>query len=132
MNPMQRLAESDKPKRKSWVYRWEPKAGPCPWLIRCAREPWVKNGVEHKGMSQHRLADLIGLSPTSGMICLIESYRLPVTDYRLGLISAALNCNPGDLCAKTAQEAADNHALYLRWVADGKPDLRGWIRALER
>lgn len=132
MNPMQRLAQSDKPKRKQWVYRWEPKAGPCPWLIRCAREPWVKGGVEHKGLCQHALGEAIGLSPTSGIMCLIESYRLPCTAERLANIAKVLDCKPADLCAKTVQESADNHALYLRWVADGKPDLRGWIRALER
>lgn len=132
MNPMQRLAQSDPPKRKQWVYRWQPKEGPCPWLIRLARQAWVEGGVEHPGISQRALGMAIGLSGSSPIICWIESYRLPCTAERLANIAKVLECEPEDLCAKSAKEAADNEALYVRWVDAGKPILREWIHMLER
>lgn len=92
-----------------------------PWKLRCIRE--------HRELTQGELGRAIGLSATCApvAICRAEIYKQEPYPKRLQLLAHALLCTPADLCS-TPDELAANRATFDRWTAEGRLNLRWWLR----
>lgn len=123
-DPMRILAgrKPEKRWRKSWTTTVQPKAGPCPWLIRCWREV--------RGLSQRDCTRLCGWGENDTTLSRIENYKWPVTEHRLYALAKALKVKPLELCTLTDFDAEQNADQFAQWVKAKRPPIGDWMRGM--
>lgn len=118
-DPRPLLSGSPKPvrKRKPRVLAWLAYDAD-PWRIRLWRE------LLH--LTREEVNQRMGIQRGNLWLYHVERYARPISKERLTRLAYELEIPVSELVSDDAARA-ENRAEFDAWVADGRPDLRGWF-----